>query len=124
ISIAAQLFTAPLALFYFHQFPNYFLLGNLFIAIPSTLTMYMGLALPISPFETLNDILGKALERLVDQTYLGLQKIDALPYAVWQGIDFGIGELLLFSLGILLLTITWNNRQKAAFWGCLACAGI
>jgi len=124
ISIAAQLFTAPLALFYFHQFPNYFLLGNLFIAIPSTLTMYMGLALAISPFETLNDILGKALERLVDQTYLGLQKIDALPYAVWQGIDFGIGELLLFSLGILLLTITWNNRQKAAFWGCLACAGI
>ncbi|MBL0342014.1 MAG: ComEC/Rec2 family competence protein [Bacteroidetes bacterium] len=43
ISIAAQITTFPLSLFLFHQFPNYFLLGNLVIIPLSTLVMYSGL---------------------------------------------------------------------------------
>jgi len=121
VSVSAQLATAPLALFYFHQFPNYFLLGNLFIAIPSTLIMYLGLALAISPFQPLDALLGKAMEWLVGQTYLGLQKIDGLPYSVWQGIDLGAVETVSLSVGILLLVATWNYRQKTALWGFCAC---
>ncbi len=43
ISIAAQIATFPLSIFLFHQFPNYFLLGNLAIIPLSTLVMYSGL---------------------------------------------------------------------------------
>jgi competence protein ComEC len=43
ISIAAQITTVPLSLLLFHQFPNYFLIGNLLIIPLSTLVMYSGL---------------------------------------------------------------------------------
>ncbi len=45
VSVAAQLGTAPFTLYYFHQFPNFFLLTNL-VAIPlSTLVIYLAIAL-------------------------------------------------------------------------------
>lgn len=39
VSLAAQLFVTPFSVFYFHQFPNYFLLANL-IAIPLSVDLY------------------------------------------------------------------------------------
>lgn len=44
-SIAAQLLTFPLCLYYFHQFPVYFLLANLLIIPLTGLLLYTGLAL-------------------------------------------------------------------------------
>ena len=45
VSIAAQLGTVPFTLFYFHQFPNFFLLTNI-VAIPlSTAIIYLAIAL-------------------------------------------------------------------------------
>src|SRR5690606_41572998 len=45
VSLSAQLFTTPLALYYFHQFPNNFLLGNLFVSLPAMAVMYIGITL-------------------------------------------------------------------------------
>ena len=45
VSVAAQLGTMPFTLYYFHQFPNYFLLTNI-IAIPlSTVVIYLAMLL-------------------------------------------------------------------------------
>lgn len=45
VSIAAQIGTVPFTLYYFHQFPNFFLLTNV-VAIPlSTLVIYLAIAL-------------------------------------------------------------------------------
>jgi competence protein ComEC len=50
VSIAAQLGTMPFTLYYFQQFPNYFLLTN-FIAIPlSTLVIYLAIGLLMTSF--------------------------------------------------------------------------
>src|SRR5690606_15518078 len=65
VSIAAQLFTLPFVLYYFGQFPNYFLVANLFISLPSTAVMYVGLALAVLPFDMLNILLGKILDFLL-----------------------------------------------------------
>ena len=44
VSLAAQLATSPISFFYFHQFPNYFLLSNI-VAIPvSFVVLVLGLA--------------------------------------------------------------------------------
>ncbi|KQM66136.1 hypothetical protein ASE74_09630 [Pedobacter sp. Leaf216] len=45
MSLSAQLVTFPLSIYYFHQFPVYFLFGNLFITIPLVLMMYLGIAI-------------------------------------------------------------------------------
>lgn len=49
VSIAAQLFTFPLSVYYFHMFPNYFLPANLIIIPLSTLVMFSGMALFVIP---------------------------------------------------------------------------
>jgi competence protein ComEC len=43
VSVAAQLFTLPLSLYYFHQFPNYFLITNLVVIPLSTFVIYAGI---------------------------------------------------------------------------------
>lgn len=48
VSIAAQLATAPLSMLYFHQFPTYFLLSNLFIIPAAFIILINGLLLLIT----------------------------------------------------------------------------
>jgi len=43
VSLAAQLATFPLSLYYFHQFPNFFLLTNLLVIPLATLILYSGI---------------------------------------------------------------------------------
>ena len=42
VSIAAQTFTIPFVLVYFHQFPLYFILGNLLLVPLGLLVFYLG----------------------------------------------------------------------------------
>jgi competence protein ComEC len=44
VSTAAQLATLPITLYYFHQFPNYFVLTNLIVIPLSTIVLYVGLS--------------------------------------------------------------------------------
>ena len=45
VGIAAQIMTVPLTLYYFHQFPNYFVLTNLGLMVFSFLVLACGIAL-------------------------------------------------------------------------------
>ncbi len=45
VGIAAQLFTLPLTLYYFHQFPNYFILTNIGMMIFAGIVLSLGLIL-------------------------------------------------------------------------------
>jgi len=44
VSLAAQLTTTPISLYYFHQFPTYFLAANIVLVPLSTLILYAGLS--------------------------------------------------------------------------------
>lgn len=120
ISIAAQLFTLPFVLYYFGQFPNYFLLANLFISLPSTAVMYVGLALAVLPFDGLNIWLGKALDFLLVFCLDGLKWMESLPYSVIQGIDWSFLLLLLCLLFVIAIVISLNNSNKYMVLGCLS----
>ena len=43
VSISAQIATFPLGMYYFHQFPNYFLLSNLFVIPLATFIIGLGI---------------------------------------------------------------------------------
>jgi competence protein ComEC len=71
VSIAAQVITFPLSAFYFHQFPVYFLISNLFIGIPTAIIMYSGimyLLLPQIPF------VSSAIAFVLEKTILIMNK--------------------------------------------------
>jgi len=124
VSVSAQLFTTPLALYYFHQFPNYFLLGNLFVMLPATGLMYAGLALAISPFSLPNVYLGIGLTYLSRFLLWGLKAIEELPFATLQGIDLSTIDLVLFLLVIMFLLLTWYVLQKQFLWCVLLTTGM
>lgn len=116
VSISAQLFTTPLVLYYFHQFPTYFLLGNLLIAIPSTLLMYAGLLLMISPLRILDIFLGKCIFYISSWMIDGLQHIQRLPKALFSGLQFSGIEVLLATGVLLMLLLFCKIRSKWALY--------
>ncbi len=94
MSLAAQLATLPFSIYYFHQFPIYFIISNLFILIPMTLLMYSGIAILVLKVY----FLAPAFEWLINFTNSGLKWISELPYA-------GISEIWLNRWQLLLLFI-------------------
>ncbi len=83
VSIAAQLATLAVTLYYFHQFPVYFLLANLFVIPASSIILLGGiLLLIVSPVAWLASWLGTALHTLVYLLNEGLFQIEQFPLSL------------------------------------------
>jgi competence protein ComEC len=108
MSLAAQLATYPFSVYYFHQFPVYFLLSNLFITIPTALIMYIGIIILIFRLNSL----GPLFEWLINFTNMGLDQIASLPFSGITSIWLNKIELILLCLSILLLTMALAEFKK------------
>lgn len=87
VSIAAQLGTAPLSVFYFHQFPTYFWLSNLIVIPAAGIILIVGVSLLLlSNIPYLGDLLGIVLQGLINSVYNSLQIIQWLPYSTIEGL--------------------------------------
>lgn len=114
VSVAAQLATAPISLYYFHQFPLYFILSNLFIALPAVLIMYTGIAFLMGSFSVLwMKSIGWILNSLIGFTNSGLIQIEQIHYANITQIWISFLEIVLFYL--LLFLILQSFKQKT-YW--------
>ncbi|TDO21011.1 competence protein ComEC [Pedobacter duraquae] len=107
LSLAAQLFTFPLALYYFHQFPVYFLFSNLLIAIPVTLMMYLGILVIALRLE----FLAPLLEGLIVLTNRMLLWMSTLPLASIGNVSMTVFELCSLYIAIILLTVAFFNYK-------------
>lgn len=110
VSVAAQLATSPISLFYFHQFPNYFLLSNL-VAIPvSFIVLVLGLLFfVVNAIPMLGAATGMALDFSLRLLNGSVVAIDKLPGAVVDDIyispeQLGLMYLAVFSLGAALFS--------------------
>ena len=113
VSIAAQIGTFPLTLFYFNQFPNYFLLSN-FIAIPlATIIVYLGIAtIAMAYFPYMQSILAKGLSIVLKGLIVCLDWIAELPFALSQGWNISLLELIMLYSIILLSMAAISFRKK------------
>ena len=112
VSIAAQVITFPLSIYYFHQFPVYFLISNLFIIIPSAIIMYAGigyLLLPDIPF--VSSSLGWILEKSILIMNKVLSLIEHFPYSGISKIWITNFEYLLL-YGIIISVFYFIYKQK------------
>jgi competence protein ComEC len=109
LSLAAQFATFPLAVYYFHQFPIYFILSNLFIVIPVSIMMYMGLIIVIFRLY----FLGPTFEWVINCTNNGLKFIAALPFSTISEIWISKWELILLAGGLTILSysLIWYRRD-------------
>lgn len=118
ISLAAQIGTFPLSLFYFHQFPVYFLLTNL-IAVPlSTVILYVGFGILLVFWipgvgAWLASWLGLLMKWLLWFMNEAMIFLEGLPLAQINRIPFsGLQAVLLFVIVMLLLIFLARPRFK------------
>ncbi|WP_316843647.1 ComEC/Rec2 family competence protein [Pedobacter psychrodurus] len=116
MSLAAQVVTFPLSIYYFHQFPIYFLFGNLFITIPLVLMMYLGIAVLVPWLSFLAPI----FEWIITFTNQALRWIAGLPYATFSSIWINLPEFILLSLALGLFIYGLANFNKRFIFSSLA----
>jgi competence protein ComEC len=126
VTLAAQILTLPVVLYYFHQFPNLFLFTN-FIAVPlSGLILYGELfLLLVNKFIFFNEFTGKLISFLIHQLNQLIENTHRLPFAVTGNIDFSLAQALLLYGALIGLTV-WINSKKslALIWALAALSGI
>ncbi len=96
VSVAAQLGTSPISIYYFAQFPNYFMLSNLSVIALSFVVIITGVALlPISLIPLVTRWLSWLLTMEIRWMNRIIIFIQHLPYAVTENIDYHIVQVLL-----------------------------
>lgn len=123
VSIAAQIGTLPISLYYFNQFPTYFLLSNIVVIPVAWLILHTGLLLfMISPFPLLSSIVGGFLNAVLYALNEVLVFLQALPLSVIQGLSVSAYESLAMYVIIILLAI-FSLYKKASYlkWSLYVC---
>jgi len=115
VSIAAQVITAPLSLFYFHQFPNLFLICNLVVIPLSNLILFNGTGLfAISKIPYLSDAAGWSFEMLLRGLNKFIFFIDQLSFALIQGISISMYEMI--ALYAVIFLLCWFIYENGKIW--------
>lgn len=114
VSVAAQVGTAPLVMFYFSRFSTHFLLTNLWVIPLVSLTVYAAVLLfALTPFPGLQRLLADVVEGLVKVQNAGLRWIEQLPFASIDRIWIDVWDVSLFYLCLFLFYRAWAERTVA-----------
>jgi competence protein ComEC len=123
VSIAAQLLTLPISIYYFHQFPVYFLFANL-LAIPlSSAILVAGIVLCfIYPIGFFAKMLSWILILSVQALNSTIGFFSRLPGSVISPLTINLPQV--FSLYFIILCIYWFLNMKKTGWLMAGLAGI
>lgn len=125
ITLAAQLLTLPLLLFYFHQFPNLFLFTN-FLAVPlSGIILYLEIALLIlAPIPIIAEQVGAVTQLALQFLNRVIENTASLPFAVTNHIQVSLVQCFCLYL-IIFFVATWLWQKKSTgFVIALTCTTI
>lgn len=113
VSLAAQIGTAPLVMYYFGRFSCYFLLTN-FVAIPvTTLILYAAVAMAITtPILPLQQLIAVVTGHLASLLNASLACLTRLPGASIEGIHINTLQLYLIYIVTLSLTVLAHYAMK------------
>ncbi len=124
-ALAAQLATFPLAVYYFHQFPVYFLVANPAVIGISTFTQPLGIALLLFHwFPLLSEVLAFFTRQAFWLLNESAIQTERLPHAVWRYLHLSAWELIgVYGLLVSGLALFYT-RQKRYAWATAAVAVV
>lgn len=103
VSIAAQIATTPISLYYFNQFPNYFILTNIIVVPLAGFIIYSAIpALLLNNIHIIGDVFAWILGILMKTMNISVRFIDSLPGAVSQHIFISFTQVFLLYLVIFI----------------------
>ncbi len=113
VSIAAQLVTLPLCLYYFHQFPNYFIFTNIIVIPVSNLIIYTGiLALALGNIPWISLLVAKVLSLMVWFLNAFIHWMGSLPFSVTRGIVITFPESLVLYMILITGAVFISGKKK------------
>ena len=114
VTLSAQVLTIPIVVFYFHQFPNFFLITN-FIAVPLSGIILYGemLLLIIAPIAPLAKPVGYLLGKMLAAMNGYIENINALPIAVWNNLQLSVFQTwMLYVVFVCIAIWLMFNRNR------------
>lgn len=113
LCLSAQLFTFPICLYYFHQFPNYFLLTNLGIVLLAGITVGIGALLIITLKVPLAPLVVAPILSFILFLLIGfIQWIEQLPGALAKGFLLKPIEMIFLIIGSFLIYWTLVHKKN------------
>ncbi len=110
VSVAANIGTFPIVLYYFHQFPNYFLLSNILVLLLAVPILLCGiLFLVLSFFNYLGIFFAWLLSKLILLLNYFIILINKIPYGI-SYYELSMRSLIIYY--ILILTVLGFVKTK------------
>lgn len=104
VTCSAQVFTIPIVLYHFHQFPNLFLFTNLVVVPLSGLVLYTCIILLIiSPVPFIADYLGKIVHTVLQFMNRFISNVEQLSFSVTDHIQINAVQITCYFLFVLFL---------------------
>jgi competence protein ComEC len=126
VSIAAQIATFPLGLFYFHQYPNLFMFSNLIVIPCISIVLYLGIAfifivqLSSSLGEVISDVIGIYIQFIADS----VKSIQNIPFAFFEGVYITTTQMILLYLLIIIVSLSIKYKWKSGLMYTVMCVVI
>jgi len=122
MSVAAQIATFPISVYYFYQFPNLFLFSNLLMVPASGFIMYLGMALfAVNWIPVIGNVTGWLLAKLIWLTNWLTFYADTIPYNKTEGLNITLGEMWLLYLAFFFACIFIETKARKWFLAVLVC---
>jgi competence protein ComEC len=138
VSLAAQLGTTPISIYYFDQFPTYFLLSNLIVVPAAAIILYLGvLFFCVSFIPIIGGATAFLLKNITSVLNFSVKTIEALPGSVIENLSISLtalallylliafasafmllkrGSYLVLCLSSLLLLLTQNITNEIGYY--------
>ncbi|ADB37965.1 ComEC/Rec2 family competence protein [Spirosoma linguale] len=117
VALVAQLITFPLGVFYFHQFPTYFLLANPIVIVMSNILLPLAMTtLAFSGIPYVNELLGWLLEKTAWFLNYAVTQTGSLPGAAWDGLWISQLAMVLIYVVLFCGVALLITRDRVYLW--------
>lgn len=121
VTLAAQIATAPLSVYYFHQFPTYFWISNLFMGPISTVVIIGGMVMLLICFiPYINIGVAFCVKWMIFAMNYIVSQVESLPFSILKGLYINSLEFVCLIIALLLLMMTIEHKRKFMVFGILS----
>jgi competence protein ComEC len=121
VSIAAQIGTAPLTIYFFNQFSNYFILTNILVIPIVTFIVYLAMAVFVFSFiPVVAAFFGKILAWMVSLLNTSVFWIESLPASVSENLYLTQFQMIILFLVIIFGAILYFAAKRKLVWPVLS----
>jgi competence protein ComEC len=123
VAVAAQIGTSGMTIFYFHSFPNYFIVTNILIIPVVTVIMFtVAATFLLSWIPVVGILIGKFLDICVSLANLITKSVEMLPYSLIDNIY--LDRLQVYTIIVALIFLAFyiefrNKKNLIAIFVCL-----